>query len=312
MALFNSIWDDLKYSLRTGNMITKLVVINFAVFVILKLVYLILGGFTLGNPNGLYSVGLYYLCIPASLTTLLWQPWTLVTHMFLHDAFWHLVNNLIGLYIFGSIVSDLIGDRRVLPLYLMGGLAGGVFFIISAQLGVLDTSGYALGASGAVMAMGGAALILAPDYRVPLLFLGAVKVKYIVLVLVLLDLTAIAGHYDSGGPIAHIAGLILGCLFVYQLRDGKDWAESLNRLFRKATEAFNYKTVSGNKSQRKKKPGAMTATFVGKTKKAHHVSDEQDLSFQRQLDVILDKIKQTGYESLSQEEKDFLYEASQK
>jgi membrane associated rhomboid family serine protease len=309
MALFNSIWDDLKYSLRTGNMITKLVVVNFAVFVITKLAYLILGGFTLGNPESLYRVGLDYFCIPASLSTLLWQPWSILTHIFLHDAFWHLFNNLIGLYIFGSIVSDLIGDRRVLPLYLLGGLAGGVFFILSAQIGVLNTGSYALGASAAVMAMGGAALILAPDYRVPLLLLGAVKVKYIVLVLVLLDLTAIAGKYDSGGPIAHIAGFIVGCIFVYQLRDGRDWAESMNHFFRKITGLFSRK-ARPQKNQRKNKPGPMRATFVGA--KGNNVSDKHDGSFQEQLDIILDKIKLTGYESLSQEEKDFLYEASQK
>ena len=74
MAIFNSIWDDLKYSLRTGNMVTKLVVINFAVFVIMKLAYVLLGGFTLGYPDGLYVKVLHYLCIPASLATLLWQP----------------------------------------------------------------------------------------------------------------------------------------------------------------------------------------------------------------------------------------------
>jgi membrane associated rhomboid family serine protease len=309
MALFNSIWDDLKYSLRTGNMITKLVVVNFAVFVVTKLAYLILGGFTLGNPESLYTVGLDYFCIPASLYTLAWQPWSIITHMFLHDAFWHLFNNLIGLYIFGSIVSDLIGDRRVLPLYLMGGLAGGIFYIISAQLGMLNTSSYALGASAAVMSMGGAALILAPDYRVPLLLLGAVKVKYIVLVLVLLDLTAIAGQYDSGGPIAHIAGFVLGCIFVYQLRDGRDWAESLNQFLRKITGLFSRKPAA-KKPQRKNKPGPMKATYVGS--KGNSASDTHDLSFQDKLDAILDKIKLTGYESLSQEEKDFLYEASQK
>jgi membrane associated rhomboid family serine protease len=281
------------------------------VFVLTKLAYLVLGGFTLGNPDSPYQVGLDYFCIPASLSTLLWQPWSLFTHMFLHDAFWHLFNNLVGLYIFGSIVSDLIGDRRVLPLYILGGLSGGIFFIISAQLGVLglDTNGFALGASAAVMAMGGAALILAPDYRVPLLLLGAVKVKYIVLVLVLLDLTSIAGKYASGGPIAHIAGFVLGCIFVYQLRDGRDWAESVNHFLRKITGIFSNR-ASGKKSPRKNKPGAMRATFVGA--KGNSASDSQGLSFQEKLDTILDKIKLTGYESLNQEEKDFLYEASQK
>jgi membrane associated rhomboid family serine protease len=309
MALFNSIWDDLQYSLRTGNMITKLVVFNFAVFVVTKFAYLIVGGFTMGNPELLYRVGLQYFCIPANVMTLLWQPWSLLTHMFLHDAFWHLVNNLFGLYIFGSIVSDLIGDRRVLALYLLGGLFGGIFFIFSAQLGVLGIGGYALGASAAVMAMGGAALILAPDYRVPLLILGAVKVKYIVLVLVLLDLTAIAGHYDSGGPIAHLAGLILGCIFVYQLRDGRDWAESVNQLLTKITGLFTRKP---GKSRRSNRPGPMKATFVGTAKASSRSDVHPTHSFQDQLDAILDNIKSTGYESLSQEEKDFLYEASQK
>lgn len=309
MALFNSIWDDLKYSLRTGNMITKLVVVNFAVFVLAKLVYLVLGGYTLGNPEPIYLFGLDYFCIPADLGTLLWQPWSLLTHMFLHDAFWHLFNNLVGLYLFGSIVSDLIGDRRVLPLYLMGGLAGAIFYILSAQIGILQLSSYALGASAAVMAMGGAALILAPDYRIQLLLLGAVKVKYIVLVLLLLDLTAIAGQYDSGGAIAHLAGFICGCIFVFQLRDGRDWAESINRFFSKLGNLFSTAN-NGRKKTSRKKPGQMRATFVGA--KGNNVSDTKGGSFQEKLDAILDKIKQTGYESLSQEEKDFLYEASQK
>ena len=159
------------------------------------------------------------------------------------------------------------------------------------------------------MAMGGAALILAPDYRVPLLLIGAVKVKYIVLVLVLLDLTAIAGKYDSGGPIAHIAGFVMGCLFVYQLRDGRDWAESVNHFFRKIGRLFSRK-ASAKTGKRKNKPGPMRATFVGS--KGNSASDSQNPSFQEKLDSILDKIKLTGYESLSQEEKDFLYEASQK
>lgn len=311
MALFNSIWDDLKYSLKTGNMITRLVVVNFAVFVVMKIAYLLLGGFTMGNPDNLYVRFLDYLCIPSGLRDLIYQPWSILTHMFLHDAFWHLVNNLIGLYLFGSIVGDLIGDRRVLPLYLMGGLAGATFFILSAQLGVFGIGGYALGASAAVMAMGGAALILAPDYRVPLLFLGAVKVKYVVLVLVLLDLTAIAGKYDSGGPIAHIAGFVLGCIFVYQLRDGKDWAESVNQLFKKTGRLFSGGRAGSNMAK-KRKPGPMRTTYTNTGKANRNGENKSDLSFQEKLDTILDKIKLTGYESLSQEEKDFLYEASQK
>lgn len=307
MSLFKSIWDDLKYSLRAGNMVTKLVVINFAVFVTIKLIYLAMSLYTMGKGGDMYESMLGYLWLHADVGTLAWRFWGILTHAFLHDSFWHLVNNLIGLYLFGTIVSDLIGDRRILPIYLFGALAGAVTFVITAQF-FLSVGAYALGASAAVMALGGAALILAPDYRVPLLLLGAVKVKYIVLVLVLLDLVAIAGTYPAGGHAAHIAGFAMGCFFVYQLRDGRDWAVPANNFFAWVSRLFS--GSSKTKFQRPKNAPSMRATFGAA--KGSSSSDTHDFSFQEKLDSILDKIKAQGYESLSQEEKDFLYEASQK
>lgn len=288
-------------------MVTKLVVVNFAVFVTIKLVYLALSIFTLGKAQGMYDAMLGYLWLYADLSTLAWRFWGILTHMFLHDSFWHLVNNMVGLYLFGRIVSDLIGDRRILPIYLFGGLAGALIYVVTAQF-FLDVGSYALGASAAVMALGGAALILAPDYRVPLLFFGGVKVKYIVLVLVLLDLVGIAGTYPAGGHAAHIAGFAMGCLFVFQLRDGRDWAVPVNQFSAWLGGLFSSKPRP--KFQRPKNSPPMRATF-GNAKGSSR-SDKHDLSFQEKLDAILDKIKAQGYESLSQEEKDFLYEASQK
>lgn len=307
MSLFKSIWDDLKYSLRAGNMVTKLVVVNFAVFVLMKIIYLALRLFTMGNGEELYSNALIFLCLQSDPWSLLLHPWGMITHMFLHDSFWHLFNNLVTFYLFGRIVSDLIGERRILPLYLLGGLAGGLTFVITAQF-FLDVGSYALGASAAVMALGGAALILAPDYRVHLLFLGSVKVKYIVLVLVLLDIVAVAGTYPAGGHAAHIAGFATGCFFVYQLRDGRDWAIPINNFFAWVGGLFSSRAKP--KFPRPKNAPTMRATFGGG--KGSSSSDKKDTSFQEKLDAILDKIKAQGYESLSQEEKDFLYEASQK
>ena len=211
-------------------MVTKLVVVNFAVFVALKLVYLTLSIVTMGKAGGMYDTMLGYLSLQADLGTLVWRFWGIASHMFLHDSFWHLFNNMVGLYLFGTIVSDLVGDRRILPIYLFGGLVGGITFVITAQF-FLGVGAYALGASAAVMALGGAALILAPDYRVALLLIGAVKVKYVVLILVLLDLVGIAGTYPAGGHAAHIAGFAAGCFFVFQLRDGRDWAVPINNFF---------------------------------------------------------------------------------
>jgi Uncharacterized membrane protein (homolog of Drosophila rhomboid) len=158
------------------------------------------------------------------------------------------------------------------------------------------------------MALGGAALILAPDYRVPLMLLGGVKVKYIVLVLVLLDLVAVAGSYPAGGHAAHIAGFAMGCFFVFQLRDGRDWALPVNNLLDRINRLFSSKPRP--KYQRPKTSPPMRASFGGA--KGSSRSDSDDRPFQEKLDAILDKIKAQGYESLTQEEKDFLYEASQK
>lgn len=301
MALFNSIWDDLKYSLRTGNTVTVLVVLNFTVWVVAKLMYLLL---KLTPLN--YGEAFLYFCIPADPITLLWRPWTVLTHMFLHDDFWHLISNLFGLYIFGSIVSDLAGNRRVLPIYLLGGLMGAATFVISAQF-LPYVGSFAVGASAAVMALGGTAVVLAPDYRVPLLLLGEVKVKYIVLVLLLLDLIGVADKYNSGGHAAHIGGFLFGCLFVVQMRRGRDLALPVNRLFDSIGQLFQRDSTRRNR--RKRKPQmAVKGTFgAGKG-----ISEQEQLSFQEKLDLILDKIKAQGYQNLTPEEKEFLHNASKK
>jgi membrane associated rhomboid family serine protease len=314
MSLFRSIWEDLKYSLRAGKMVTKLAVVNFAVFVTIHLTYLLLWVFT-GFMNSefasdLHSKGLLWLYLPSDPKQLLWQPWSLFAHMFMHADFWHLFSNLVGLSIFGMIVGDLLGDRRVLPIYLMGGLAGAFVYIFSAQFNP-TIAGHALGASAAVMALGGSALILAPDYRVPLLLLGGVKVKYIVLVLVLLDIVSVSHKYNSGGPAAHLAGFAMGCIIVFRLRDGKDWAASVNRMLDAIFGWFR----SGRKmkvvAKRKPQP-AFKATFGGAAKGNAASDNASGLSTQEKLDAILDKIKAQGFDSLSQEEKDFLYDESKR
>lgn len=309
MAVFGSIWDDIRYSFRMGNMVTRLAIINFGVFVAVNLVKLTLwmtnGG---GGIPDYFDDGLYFLCMPAQWQTALIHPWGFFTSMFLHEDFWHVVNNLIFLYLFGTIAGDLIGNRRVFPIYLMGGLVGNILFLAS-DFWMHYPVPFALGASGAVMALAGAVLILAPDYRVMLLLLGQVKLKYIVLVMVLLDMVGIAHSSNTGGHIAHLGGFAMGVLFVYQLRDGKDLAVPFNNLFDKITGWFSSSKQKPAAPKRRPQP-AMKATFGNA--KGNRSSDTNDLSFQEKLDAILDKIKQHGYENLTAEEKDFLYEASKK
>ncbi len=293
MALLRSIWNDLRYTLRVSHMVTRLIALNFAVFLVANLIY---GVMLLLGHGEAFDRGLHWLCVPASPYTLLFQVWSPITYMFLHLNLWHLVGNLIFLHMFGSIVSDLIGPRRVLPIYIWGGLMGALAFMVSAQL-LPSVGQYALGASGAVMALGGATLALAPEYRVRLLLLGDVKVKYIVLLLLIFDLIGIAGRYNSGGHIAHLGGFSLGLLFIRAMNRGSDWSVPINRALDWVSER-----LSGSAQRRPK-------SASGPVRRGN---SSADLSFQERLDAILDKIKTGGLESLTPEEKEFLYNASKK
>lgn len=308
MALFDSIQDDFRHILRNGNMVTKIVLVNFSVFVLVSIAYVALwiGLRGAGHYEALW-VGLDYLCMPADWKELLWHPWTPVTSIFLHQSFWHILSNMIWLFLFGNIVGDLIGDRRVLPLYLLGGLAGGIAYFVSANL-LPAVGAHALGASAAVMAMGGAALILAPDYRVMLILLGEVKLKYIVLIMLLLDLVGFANQANTGGHAAHLGGFALGIVFVHRLRAGKDLSEPVNHLL---------DTLQGWFSGRRRMPASKrkqpkTAYKAAGNKPGPRTDQARDQSFQEKLDGILDKIKKEGYDSLSAEEKEFLFNASKR
>jgi len=311
MAIFGSFWDDFKYAIRTGNMVTRLITINFAVFILVNVTYLVTWvvlGLDKDLMVGVYTKGLNWFCMPGDWRTLLWQPWSMVTSIFLHEEIRHFLFNIMGLYLFGNIVSDLIGDRKVLPIYLLGGLAGNIIYLISAQF-LPYIGSHALGASGAIMALGGAALIIAPEYRVALLMLGEIKLKYIVFVMLLLDMVGIADQTNTGGHAAHLGGFIMGCIIIYQLHEGKDWSIPINNAFDKLMRWFSREKRRQPAPKKKKQP-AFRTTMGGA--QGHAVSDHIDLTFQERLDAILDKIKQNGYENLTQEEKDFLFNASKK
>lgn len=315
MAFFRSIWDELRAAFRTGNMVTKLVLVNFVVWVSLSLVYLLLwvtmgwmGNFNLWFFNNIVS----HLCMQAVPFKLLTHPWTLFTSIFLHQDFWHVITNIIWLYLFGTVVGDLIGDRRVLPIYLMGGLVGNLLFMLSANIfsGVVGL--YALGASGAVMAFAGTALMLAPDYRVALLLLGEVKLKYIVLVMVLLDLLGISYTNNTGGHVAHLGGFFFGILFVYRLRDGHDLLRPMHYIIDRIVLFFKQEKMPRQTPRRKPTLQKVYQQPDGRSRNVREVVPGDPSVFQEKLDAILDKIKAEGYDSLNQEEKEFLFQASKK
>ena len=217
------------------------------------------------------------------------------------------------MYWFGRIVGDFIGNRRILPLYLLGGILGNLLYFASINLLPYGGGGvhYALGASAAVVAITVAAGVIAPDYSLRLLFIGDIKLKYIVGFLVFMYLIGMAGNINTGGHFAHIGGAIMGGIFVWQLRQGNDLSIPVNNLLTGIQEFF--RAISGRRSQNGPR---VVYRNTAKTRKSRgnrsDVVTEEDLSYQEQLDAILDKIKKSGYESLTSEEKEFLFNASKK
>ncbi|MBX2817717.1 MAG: rhomboid family intramembrane serine protease [Saprospiraceae bacterium] len=302
--MFQSLIDDLKREFGQGTVLHRIIIINVLVFVginIIKFMFRIKGG---GTLDPFYHEILHFFSISSDLVFNLKHPWTILTSMFLHEGFWHLLWNMLFLYWFGRIVADLVGISKILPLYLLGGAVGGFAFWISATL--LNYGGgatvYAIGASAAVMAIVVAAGVIAPEYRMRLLLIGDVKLKYVVLVLVFLDFVGIGNYTNTGGHFAHLGGAVLGLLFARELQRGNDWSAGVNSVLERM-QAFFSQSVSASKPKRE-------TTMVVKRFYRQDEQQADDLSYQQQLDQILDKISQSGYESLSKDEIAFLEDAS--
>lgn len=305
--MFKSIATDLKREFRYGNMVTRLILINIGIFIAINIIKLILTGAAGGETSALYLKILYGLSISSDWWHNITHPWAIISSMFLHEGFWHILWNMLYLYWFGRIIGDFIGDNKIFPLYLLGGLAGGLaFFVASNLLPFFGASQYfALGASGAVMAIVMASGVLAPDYQMKLLFIGYVKLKYIVAVILLLDLLFIANNINTGGHFAHLGGAAFGWYFIISLRNGNDLSIPINS----AIDKFNDWLSSSNK-QRPKSPLRSVKGGRGKSSSSGKPNRSDDL--QAKVDEILDKIRKTGYESLTDEEKEILFLASKK
>ncbi len=294
--MMSSFIDDIRNSFRKkDNSLNQIIFLNVIVFLIVLTANVI---FTLAQQKPLYEQVLGWLTLPADIPTFLTRPWTLITYFFLHEDPFHILFNLLTLYWFGQIIGDLIGSKRITSLYVLGGLTGGLFFLLAyntipylqarAPLSVL------LGASAGINAIVMAAATLVPDYTMFLLFFGAVRLRYIALACIAISMVQIT-TVNVGGGIAHLGGILIGYLFIVQLKKGKDWGKPVNNL-----NSFVQNLV--------KKDSNLKVSYknTGKSKSKNGGQPSQE-----EIDGILDKISQSGYESLSKEEKQKLFHASQ-
>lgn len=310
--MFQSIWEDIKSQFRSGNMVVRLIFVNLAFFtgiLVLKLMLSIAIDHSFPSPTYEQYVA-PFLELSSSFLTTLTRPWVIFTHMFMHYGLLHFAFNMLWLYWFGRIVGDLIGDRKILPIYLLSGLASAFLLMFIAALPTpfnIGTS--AIGASGAVLGIVVAAAAIAPDYYIRLIFLGDVRLKYVALTVILIQLVSLAANENSGGTLGHIGGIIMGIIFVGQLRKGNDLSIPVNNFLDKIKNFFNKTEQRSKPKVAYRNPKIKEMRKKRNEKKGERKTDD---NHEQKLNAILDKIKSTGMESLSEEEKEFLLNASKK
>lgn len=301
----SSMLDDLKWELRYGSSMTKLITFNLVVWIGMILLRIVTTGFM--QNKFLFDNIQYWLSVPRDPSNLLYQPWSVFSYMFLHVEFMHVFFNLLMLYYFGRLFTTFLEDKRLVPVYLLGGLAGVLgFYSFTLLVPHMVKGMWMLGASAAVMAVIFATITFRPNHSLSLVFLGEVKLKWIGFFLIISDLLAISSQANTGGAVAHLGGALFGAIYVQQLVRGRDMAMWMNRIWdrlrgKKKEKVSKMKVVH-------RRPSPVTTT-VGKRR----VDDEhhsKHATKQERMDQILDKINRTSMDSLTQEEKDFLNEMS--
>jgi len=291
------IFDDIKKSFYRGSSLTQLIYINIGVFILISLAAI--AGFLLTNPL-IDETTIKFLAVPASLQALLLKPWTLVTYMFLHKDIWHILFNMLWLYWFGTIFLHILDQRKLVAVYLIGGICGAVLYIASFNVfpvfqGVVSES-VAIGASASVMAVVVAIAAYAPDYSVNLLLLGRIKIKYMALAILVLT-SFMDFSVNSGGKLAHIGGAFFGYVYAMKLRQGRDLGIGMNKIIDFFATIFK---------PRKK----LKVTY--KKPVTDYEYNKVKADRQAKIDEILDKISKGGYDSLTKEEKATLFRESQR
>ncbi len=279
--------QDIRDKLSRLNIFEKIIVVNFVLFVFTSIILKFQG------------FGLEWLSLSKSASKVILMPWTLITYGFTHYSFSHLFFNMLVLYFFGRSFSNLFKSDLCLKVYLLGILSGGLAFVLVYNIfpsGILNTVGPLVGASAGVRALIIFLCVYLPSKEVRF-FTFQFPLKYIGIALVVLDIPGLFSQ-NSGGTIAHFGGYILGYLYARQFQKGIDMGEFIDKV-----TAYFSKSKSNLKTVHKK-TNNKNSSFAGKNK------EEFDrFTHQKQIDLILDKISKSGYESLTQVEKDFLFRA---
>jgi len=297
--------EEIKRIFTGGSSLAILILINLVIWILTKAVYVIF--FLYNHPDAALADAwiLHYFALPANTVMIVTRPWTLISYMFLHIDFWHILFNMLWLFWFGKIFMEYLSSKQLLFTYIAGGLAGGLLYVLAFNIfpvfhNSLEAS-VALGASASVMAIVTAISFFVPNYTIQLIFLGRIRILYLAIILFIIDFFQIPGG-NAGGHIAHIGGALFGYFFSLWLRKTK---------YAYSTGVF---TSAWKKILRIFSPGPRISTappYSARPKTDEDFNAEKK-SHQQRIDIILEKISRGGYDSLTKEEKDFLFRSSGK
>ncbi|PID93836.1 MAG: rhomboid family intramembrane serine protease [Bacteroidetes bacterium] len=297
--LFQQWLQDIRQFFLSKSLLSRLILINIAVWFTLFMINQLLWLF---KAEGISYEIIRYLAVPADKATLLRRPWTLFSYMFTHEKFWHLFFNMYILYFGGTLFMQHLTKRHLLNIYLYGGLAGAFLYIFSFNFfPVFEThiqGSIALGASASVLGVVIAIATYRPNLPINIVFFGQVKMKYLALVFILLDLISITGS-NSGGHLAHLGGAMAGWLYILLVFRNRSQHHGKRIKIPLLRSLFPLKKKKKPTSQ-KQRPFSDEAYNLRKKKQ------------QQEIDKILDKISQSGYDSLSSKEKETLFKQSNK
>jgi membrane associated rhomboid family serine protease len=284
-----------------NNALMALVAINALIFVSFGLIQVIYYISQSSTTAFQYEI-LRWFIVPAKLSSLAGKPWTVLTYMFVHVGFIYTLINLVWLWVFGSILQDLSGNSKIIPVYIYGGIAGAVVFVAASyafpNLKEQVEYSFMLGGNAGIMAIALATTTLAPDYRLFKMLNGGIPLWILTILYVIIDLTGTGGVAHH---LSHLGGGLIGFLFVVSLRKGYDWSIWMNNIYNWFVNLFNPdQPVHRNKKIKEK-------VFYNTNGQKPFI--KRPVITQQRIDEILDKINQKGYNHLSDEEKAILEKA---
>ncbi|MGV3559708.1 rhomboid family intramembrane serine protease [Larkinella arboricola] len=292
---------------KPNNTLVQLILINTIVFLLLLILKVVV---MLAVIPGVYDFVITQLRIPASLSAFITKPWTLITYFFTHEDVFHILFNMLFLYWFGRLVDEYLGNRRLVALYMLGGITGGLAYIAIYNLlpyfhGAVGRAEM-LGASAAAFSVAVGASTLLPNYTFHLLFFGPVRIKYIAFFYIVLSLARSIGP-NAGGELSHLGGALVGFLFIKMLQNGTDLGQPIYWIMDGWQSLFRKKPPV-KVSYRQRSASMTTGSYAASSSSSSAVA----MPDQDEIDAILDKISRSGYESLTREEKQKLFRASQR